>query len=889
MDVSRYSYECQAVLHYGLRYAKGLGHDYLEVEHVALALIRRDFSRLEPASHAAVEKGLEVFLDEFPRRFGQVTVAFGPRLNKALDSLEKAIKGRLIEIDEMWQGFLPFSETLRRHLKETEDDQTKDFQRWNIPAAEKVEIPKRGIYKASPEKKGDPQAAPAKEVGKTSGSSGRKLHEADDKRLREFTIDLTQLASEGKIDPVIGRDEEIRHVLEILGRKKKNNPILLGEPGVGKTAIAEGLALRIAEERIPDNMRGVRVLSLDLGALIAGTKYRGEFEQRLKQLIQALEELGDKAIIFIDEIHSILGAGHAEGGADAANLLKPALARGQLRCMGATTLTEFRQYFEKDAALERRFQPVMVGEPDRDSCLSILRGLKQKYEIHHGIPISDSALRVAVDMSILYLPHRQLPDKAIDLLDEACAHLKLKLLSVPAELEQLQAQAAQLKMEQQLLEKQKLNVRELAIIKVKLEKVSAACTQLENAWRAHQQSLTEYRHLEQLWEERLSILEASKNSGNFELAGRIQFDEMPKLSTKMAAIKKKLLETERFQGFSAQQVDAEDVAFVLGRWTGIPVGQLMAEEKDRLRDLEGYLNQKVTGQGQAIEVLARAVKRARLGLTDPGKPSGVFLFLGPTGVGKTETAKALAERVFIRTDNLIRIDMSEFGEAHHVSRLIGAPPGYAGYEAGGVLTDAVRHHPFSLVLLDEIDKAHPRILDLLLQILDEGRLTDGQGRPADFKRCIFILTSNTQIPMQGVKADEADRYLRQQLIDFMRPELINRIDEIVSFSKLGAENYDHLLNRELATLNNRLSQRQLRIEIGRGLRTDIINNVLKTAFAGRELKRIFQRGVVDAVSDRLLTELLPPQGVWLLDWSAEAGFEWKGGQGTTLLLPAARA
>ncbi|MES2746664.1 MAG: AAA family ATPase, partial [Bdellovibrionota bacterium] len=464
--------------------------------------------------------------------------------------------------------------------------------------------------------------------------------------------------SEGKIDPVIGRDEEIRHVLEILGRKKKNNPILLGEPGVGKTAIAEGLALRIAEERVPDTMRGVRVLSLDLGSLLAGTKYRGEFEQRLKQLVEAMEELGDRAVIFIDEIHTILGAGSAEGGTDAANLLKPALARGQLRCIGATTISEFRKYFEKDAALERRFQSVMVNEPSREETISILRGLKTKYEIHHGLPISDAALQAAVDMAVLYLPHRQLPDKAIDLLDEACAHLKLKLLSVPAELEKLQAQAAQLRMEQQLLEKQKTGTKELGIIKVKLEKVTEACVMLEKAWRAHQASLAEYRQLEQHWEDRVSLLESSKTTGNFELAGRIQFDEMPKLAEKMAKIKKRLGETEKFQGFSAQEVDAQEIAFVLGRWTGIPVGQLLAGEKDRLKELENHLNEKVTGQKAAISAVSRAVKRSRLGLTDPNKPSGVFLFLGPTGVGKTETAKALAERVFVREDNLIRIDMT---------------------------------------------------------------------------------------------------------------------------------------------------------------------------------------------------------------------------------------
>ena len=880
MDVSRYSYECQAVLHYGLRYAKGLGHDHLEIEHVALALLRRDFSRYDADTHAAVERGLEGFLETFPRRFGQISVAFGIRLNQALDRLEKEITTRQIEIDELWKAFIPFSETLQKHLKEVDDEKSKDFERWNPPSAEKITFTKGGIYKANPR---------MKNTSSKESPSGKKLQDADDKRLREFTVDLTLLASEGKIDPVIGRDGEIRHVLEILARKKKNNPILLGEPGVGKTAIAEGLALRIAEERVPDSMRGVRVLSLDLGALLAGTKYRGEFEQRLKLLVQAMEELGDRAVIFIDEIHTILGAGSSEGGTDAANLLKPALARGQLRCIGATTIREFRRYFEKDAALERRFQSVMVSEPSREESLSILRGLKAKYEIHHGLPISDAALQAAVDFGILYLPHRQLPDKAIDLLDEACAHLKLKLLSVPADLEKLQAQAAQMRMEQQLLEKQKVNAKELIVLKAKLEKISAACLIMEKAWRSHQTSLAEYRLLEQHWEDRLSLLESSKLSANFELAGRIQFDELPKLSEKMALIKKQLSESEKFQGFSAQKVDAREIAFVLGRWTGIPVGQLLAGDKERLKDLESHLNAKVIGQSSAISAVSRAVKRARLGLTDPGKPIGVFLFLGPTGVGKTETAKALAERVFIHEDNLVRVDMSEFGEAHHVSRLVGAPPGYAGYEQGGVLTDAVRHRPFSLVLLDEIDKAHPKVLDLLLQILDEGRLTDGQGREADFKRCLFILTSNTQIVLTGVKEDEVDSYLRRELFDTMRPELINRIDEIISFQKLTVDNYTNLFDRELLTLNTRLADRQIRLEIGKGLRTKLVQEVIRSPFAGRELKRSFQRSVTDRVSDRLLNETDEPSGVWILDWSDEAGFEWRMGGGATLLLPAARA
>lgn len=887
MDVSRYSYECQAVLHFGLRYAKGLGHDYLEVEHVALAVLRRDWSRVDPETHAALERGLEEFLQKFPKRFGRVSVAFGPRLNQALDAAEAKFSSRPIEIQELWPLLVQHSDAMKRHLKQSEDDKAKDFQRWDIPNAAKAapepkapekQVPTRGIIK---------NEAVKKQAEKSQNT--KKLQDDLDKPLRDFTVDLTEQASRGQLDPVIGRDTEIRRVMEILGRKKKNNPILLGDPGVGKTAIAEGLALRIAEERVPDSMKGLRVLSLDLGALLAGTKFRGEFEERLKNLVKALESLGERAVLFIDEIHTILGAGQAEGSTDAANLLKPALARGQLRCIGATTLVEFRKYFEKDAALERRFQSVVVDEPDRDTCLSVLRGLKPKYEIHHGIPITDQALQAAVDLSILYLPHRQLPDKAIDLLDEAASHLKLQLQSVPTELERLQGQAAQLKVEQELLEKQNKASKELTIVRVKLEKITQECMRLETQWRHYQELMTKYRDLEVQWEERTQLLNASKQEGNFQLAARIQSEELPKIDEAMKIARAELEGTESRSGISARQVDRQEIARVLENWTGIPVGQLLSDEKERLRSIETYLNDRVFGQQQALSVLAKAIRRSRLGLSDPGRPSGVFLFLGPTGVGKTETAKALAERLFAQSENMIRIDMSEMSESHHVSRLIGAPPGYAGYEAGGVLTDSVRHKPYSVVLLDEIDKAHVRVLDILLQILDEGRLTDGQGRSADFRHCIFILTSNSYIPLVGVKDNERDAYIRRELASLMRPELVNRFDEIVSFQKLGEAQYIRMVESELVQLNKRVANRDLRIELGNGLRKALAETAAQSPFAGRELRRAFQKWVVDAVSERMLGSDTEFKGSWVLDWAIDTGAEWRQGVGETRLLPAARS
>jgi ATP-dependent Clp protease ATP-binding subunit ClpB len=878
VDVSRYSFEAQTVLHFALRYAKGLGHDYMEVEHVALAMIRRDFQMLDAESHARLEKALEDFLQLYPKKFGRVSVGFGPRLNQVLDQVEAAVKDRTITNQDLWPLLVNASSVMQKTERSTQDDKAKDFQVWQVPQAKAP--PAQKVVKNNPSL---PKAEPKKEA-----DSSRKLEAELDKRLRDFTHDFTEQASRGAIDPVIGRDTEIRRVLEILSRKKKNNPILLGEPGVGKTAIAEGIALRIVEEKVPESLKGVRVLSLDLGALLAGTKYRGEFEERLKQLIRALESLGDRVILFIDEIHTILGAGQSEGSADAANLLKPALARGQLRCIGATTLAEFRKYFEKDAALERRFQPVMVEQPTRDSTLSILRGLKTSYEIHHGIPIRDEALQAAVDLSILYLPQRNLPDKAIDLIDEAAARIKLQMQSVPAELEHLQAQAAQLRVEQQALEKQGGVSKGLTQVKVKLEKISEEAAAIEAIWKKHQKDLEHMRALEVRVEELTSLWQATKTRSDFETAARLQYQELPAAKEAFEKAKQQLEEQEKIHAFLGRAVDRQEIARVLALWTGIPVGEMLADEKQSLAHLETQLNDRVFGQDEALSAVAKAVRRSRLGLSDPKRPSGVFLFLGPTGVGKTETAKALAASLFLSEQNLIRIDMSEYMEAHNVARLIGAPPGYAGYEGGGFLTDAVRNKPYSIVLFDEIEKAHPRVLDIMLQIFDDGRLTDARGRLADFRHTFIIMTSNLQASAAHVPEAERDQEIRLQLSEHLRPELVNRIDEVVPFKSLARVHFHRMLHKELGQLNQRLNERDIRLELAPRLEQLLIQNALNSSFAGRDLKRGLQKYVTDAVAQKLLDPAADMKGLWILDWEPSQGLIWNRDQRQDRYLPPAR-
>ncbi len=879
MDVSLYSFDAQAVLHQALRYAKGLGHDYFEVEHAALSLLRKDWDRLDAQAHGELERGLEEFLQKYSKKFGQVKVAFGPRLSRALDQVESKVKGRLVELDDLWDVLVQNSELLRSQIDKNKSERQNEFKSWNLNELEKKADPtvKRSNFTEGFQKKNSKNDEQELINDK---EKGRKLDKDLDRKLKDFTIDFTELASRGSIDPVIGRDEEIRRVLEILGRKKKNNPILLGPPGVGKTAVAEGLALRIIEEKVPEPLKGVRVLSLDMGALIAGTKFRGDFEDRLKQLLKALELLGDRVILFIDEIHMLVGVGQSEGGADAANLLKPALARGAMRCLGATTHAEYRKFFEKDAALDRRFQPVQVGEPDRESCLTILRGLKARYEIHHGVPITDEALRAAVDLSVAYLPLRHLPDKAIDLVDEACSRVKLQSQSVPEDLDKIQSQISQLNLEKTILEKSDKQNHALKEVKQKLDQLIGEAEEMENRWAQHQIDLEKLRVFEVRNEELESLQRGARVKNDFESVAKLQYQEIPKLKEKIENLKDQINSNESKFGFLSRSVDKQEIAKVLEKWTGIPMGDLISDELERLKELDQKMRQRVFGQDEALEALARAVRRTRMGFSDPNRPNGVFFFLGSTGVGKTETAKALAEVIFKNPSHMIRIDMSEFMEAHQVSGLIGAPPGYAGFEAGGRLTDAVRHKPFSIVLLDEIDKAHPRVLDILLQVFDEGRLTDSQGRLADFRRCIIIMTSNYFISLEGVKTEDQDQHLREDLCQFLRPELVNRIDEIVYFKNLEAAHFQKMLDRELFGFNKRLEEKGTRIALGKGLNEKLIRIGIESKFAGRELRRGFQRQIIDVVADRVLERGEAMKGLWILDWDIESGYKWQLGDST---------
>lgn len=829
MDISRYDFECRKVLHFGLRYAKSLGHDYLEIEHVALAAVRTNWDLLPEIVRGTVERHLEVFLDRYPKRFGQIKVEFGPRLDKILDQCEQAVVGGQVTLDQLWEKLCEGSETLRGALSKGEKEQDKSFDfKPGFTGDQQNDSEKDAIsgqtVKQHPDEGRDQRGPQSKKSAK-------------EKSLAVFTTDLTALAEKGEIDPVIGRDREIRRVLEIIGRKKKNNPILLGEAGVGKSAIAEGLALQIVEGKVPENMNGVRILSLDLTSLIAGAKYRGEFEARLKQLIEGLEELSGKAILFIDEIHTIIGAGQSEGSADAANLLKPALARGRLRCIGATTADEYQAHIERDSALERRFQPVWIEQPSRESSIAILRGLRTRYEVHHGVTIEDEAIIAAVDLSQRYLAHRQLPDKAIDLVDEAASRVRLEIESMPRELADLQALIQQTEIERSALEESTANQKALTKLKVRLEKAKKEFARIEGVWREYRRLVDELAEVEKSKEQFEMLLANTTEQGDFEFAARLKYHEIPKCDEKMDAIKLATKEHEAQHSFLMQRVGAGHIADIVSEWTGVPLNRLMASEAETLERLSQHLRQRVFGQDTAVDMLVRAVKRARLGINDPNRPDGVFYFHGPTGVGKTELAKALADELYSGEDKIVRIDMSEFMNEASLQRLIGAPPGYVGYESGNVLCDPVRRRPFSLILFDEIEKAHPKILDILLQIFDDGRLTDNKGRVADFKNTIIIMTSNIDL---GIKltaqelneSDNVTEMVRDRLALHLRPELVNRMDAIVPFSPLSRRHIESLIARLTAEANSRLEDRNFRLVIGVGLAERLVQVGLSSSFGG---------------------------------------------------------
>ncbi len=848
MDLNKYTQKAQEAILSAQQLATDLNHQAIEPAHLLLSLLRQQES-IVPALVTKIAGSVDMLREELQKELSERPKVYGNSTGQpglahstadALSAAERFAKGMGDE----------YTSTEHLLLGLADSPEGKRLSQYGLS--------KDAILKSLREVRG-------------SQSVTSQNPESTFQALEKYGRDLTALARQGKLDPVIGRDEEVRRVVQILSRRTKNNPALIGEPGVGKTAIVEGLAQRIVKRDVPEGLKNKRIVQLDLGALVAGAKYRGEFEERLKALLKEVTESDGNIILFIDEMHTVIGAGAAEGAMDAGNMLKPMLARGELHLIGATTLNEYRKYVEKDAALERRFQPVFVSEPSVEDTISILRGLKQRYEVHHGVRITDPAVIAAATLSNRYISDRKMPDKAIDLIDEAAAHLRTEIDSKPQALDEVDRQIMQFEIEKQALqkEKDKASLERLEKLKRDLADLQEKARQLSTRWETEKEAISALRDTKEKLEQTETEIDQAERDANLEKAARLRYGTLRELQTKMIEAEERIKTIQKEGAMLKEEVDAEEIAEIVANWTGIPVSRLMEGEMQKLLHMEERLHQRVVGQDEAVAIVSNAVRRARAGMQDPNRPIGSFIFLGPTGVGKTELARALAEFLFDDQNAMVRIDMSEYQERHTISRLFGAPPGYVGYEEGGQLTEAVRRRPYSVVLFDEIEKAHPEVFNALLQLLDDGRLTDGQGRTVDFRNTLVIMTSNlgNQLWMQkGQGEQEVTReQVNQVLQAHFKPEFLNRVDEIVIFKSLTREDLAKIVDIQLKHVAQLLGERGFQLEVSPAARQALAEIGYDPDFGARPLKRAIQREVQDPLALKILSGEFDEGAIILVD------------------------